>query len=119
LPYIEDSFPDGHYYYYQDNSPIHKSRVVRQWFQLNVPEYQLFDTPAKSFDMNPIENVWGRSKVKVAKNGIFEDLEDLWESIFECWNAMREDIYYSHNLVDSMPNRLQSIINANEGHIKY
>ena len=34
LPYIEDNFPDGHYYYYQDNSPIHYEHHVKDWFEL-------------------------------------------------------------------------------------
>jgi hypothetical protein len=29
LPYIEYEFEDGNIFYYQDNSPIHRSRVVR------------------------------------------------------------------------------------------
>jgi hypothetical protein len=29
LPYIEDEFEDGNIFYYQNNSPIHRSRVVR------------------------------------------------------------------------------------------
>jgi hypothetical protein len=45
LPYIEEHFPDGHFYYYQDNSPIHKARAVREWFEQNIPNHQLFQTP--------------------------------------------------------------------------
>lgn len=45
LPYIEEHFPDGHFYYYQDNSPIHKARAVREWFEQNIPNHQLFQPP--------------------------------------------------------------------------
>lgn len=68
LPYIEEHFPDGHFYYYQDNSPIYKSRVVQQWFQQNIPHHQLFNKPAKSPDIPMIENLWGMAKVKVAND---------------------------------------------------
>jgi hypothetical protein len=30
LPYIEDEFEDGNILYYEDNSPIHRSRVLRE-----------------------------------------------------------------------------------------
>ena len=43
----------------QDNCPIHKSRVVEQWFDDN-PEIIKLLWPAPSPDLNSIENVWGR-----------------------------------------------------------
>jgi hypothetical protein len=63
LPYIEEHFPDGHFYYYQDNSPIHRARTVREWFERNIPVHQIFETPPKSPDIPPIENLWGLAKV--------------------------------------------------------
>jgi hypothetical protein len=59
LPFIEESFADGNFHYYQDNSPIHRALIVRQWFNQNFEPNQLFQTPAKSPDINPIENLWG------------------------------------------------------------
>jgi hypothetical protein len=37
LLYIEEHFSNGHFYYYQDNSPIHRARTVRKWFGWNTP----------------------------------------------------------------------------------
>jgi hypothetical protein len=37
LPYIEEHFSNGHFYYYQDNSPIHRAKTVREWFGWNIP----------------------------------------------------------------------------------
>ena len=119
LPYVEEHFPDGHFYYYQDNSPIHKARIVKEWFQENIPNHQLFETPPKSPDIPPIENLWGRAKVKVANDGIYENCDDLWLAISDAWIEMRENINYAQNLINSIPNRLQAIIDCNGNHTKY
>jgi hypothetical protein len=58
LSYIEDQFPNNHKFYYQDNSSIHRSRVATHWFEQNLNPSQLIRPPSKSFDINPIENVW-------------------------------------------------------------
>ncbi len=60
LSYIEDQFPNDHIFHYQDNSSIHRSRVATHWFEQNFNPSQLIRVHAlpKSFDINPIENVW-------------------------------------------------------------
>ncbi len=78
-----------------------------------------FSTPPKSPDIPPIENLWGRAKVKVENKGIFANEEELWLAISDAWIEMRENVDYAQNLVNSIPNRLQAIINANGGHTKY
>ncbi|XP_064111248.1 paramyosin-like [Macrobrachium nipponense] len=41
----------------QDNSPIHTAHIVTEWCRRH-PEMQEMDWPAKSCDINPIENLW-------------------------------------------------------------
>ncbi len=55
IPYIEE-FRYEDIYYYQDNGPIHRSRIVTNWFEDNFSPGQLNWSPAKSFDINPIKN---------------------------------------------------------------
>ncbi len=48
LDYAEAEFGYGDWYYYQDNSPIHKSQVVNEWFQHNLTPYQRIPAPPNS-----------------------------------------------------------------------
>jgi hypothetical protein len=47
--------------------------IVREWFDDNIFPRKMIRTPAKSFDINPIENVCDIQKVKVARDGIYAD----------------------------------------------
>jgi hypothetical protein len=119
LHYFEENFPDGHFYYYQDNSPIHRAQTVTHWFEQNIPRNQMFGTPAKSPDIPPIENLWARAKVKVEQKMVSLMMRKSFGStISDAWIEMRQNIDYAKNLVNSIPNRLQAIIAANGGHTK-
>jgi hypothetical protein len=73
ISYIEEEFRYEDIYYYEDNSPIHRSRIVTNWFEDNFAPEQLIRTPAKSFDINPIENVWGFQKFETTSEKIMEN----------------------------------------------
>lgn len=111
----------------QDNAPIHISHMVQDqlydWAGRNG--VQLLDWPPNSPDLNLKENVW-----KVLKDRISEDhpelqemlqmihsLEFLDEAANEEWYSIEDRIYL--NLIQSMPRRLQAIIDANGWYTKY
>lgn len=57
LPTARALFHDDPLYFVQDNSPIHTSRPARTWFE-NNQDVTLIPWPAKSPDLNVIENLW-------------------------------------------------------------
>lgn len=104
-------------YVVHDRSPIHMSRMVREWTDAH-PELHFIDWPSKGCDMNPIENLWaimvqkwdiGQERTKAA---IVRHAQDVWEGI-----RRRPDI--CTNLVRSMPRRLNEVIDAQGGWSSY
>lgn len=68
----------------QDNSPIHKSAAVMAFFSRQ--RFELLDWPAKSPDLNPIENVW--SRMEVGWPQIYpRTAENLHAVVQERWDA--------------------------------
>ena len=57
LGVMNDKLGDGSWIFQQDNAPIHTAKIAKEWFtNKNVTVLQW---PAKSPDLNIIENVWG------------------------------------------------------------
>ena len=53
----------------QDNAPVHKSEVVRNF--LAQEQWEVLDWPAYSPDLNPIENIWAIFKKKLARSDCY------------------------------------------------
>jgi len=101
------------YKLYQD--PKHKSWICRNWLLYNCSK--VIDTPAQSPDLNPIENLWALLKKKVAKRGP-TNKNALIKAIHEEWKKIPE--YYDLNqLIQSMPRRLNAVLDAKGHHTKY
>jgi hypothetical protein len=60
-----------------------------------------------------------RVKVKVSNDEIYTNDEELRLSITDSCFEMQNDMQYAVNLINFIPNRLESIINANGGYTKY
>ena len=72
------------------------------------------DWPAKSPDLNPIENAWGYLVHHVYKDGKqYYSLNDLREAI------IREAQDFIKKLIDSMPKRVTKVVEANGNAIGY
>ena len=98
--------------FHQDSAPCHKAKKVMKF--LENKKYDIIKWPGNSPDLNPIENAWNfmKERLKTLDMSSSTKLElaikDLWK------NGLTDD--YFENLVKSMPNRLQMVIN-NKGHM--
>jgi DDE superfamily endonuclease len=103
-----------HWKFIWDNDPKHTSRSIKEW--MHNKGVQLMDFPPYSPDLNPIENLWKDIKYRVGQRHA-RDIEELQTYIEEEWNATSED--FLANLVESMPRRLDAVIEKQGGFTKY
>lgn len=99
-----------------DNDPKHTSHKARDW--LKDHGFTVLLWPANSPDLNPIEHLWNYIKRKLKEypeppKGILE----LWERVQDEWNKIPAE--ECKNLIRSMSSRMEAVIRAKGGHIKY
>jgi len=107
----------------QDNAPVHRARTVREW--LRDCEYVVLEWPPYSPDLNPIEHAW--KLLKDAVHRLYPDLKKIThkptaiarikEIIANAWESI--DGHYFKKLVESMPARIQAVIDARGWYTKY
>ena len=98
----------------QDNHPVHKSRALSKYFQ--EVGWRKLVWPPRSPDLSPIENVWGLLKQKISRE-TFEDIDELEDFIVNWWNSLNAS--YFRNLYESMPIRIQQVIDCDGNYIPY
>lgn len=101
----------------QDNAPIHVSTSSRDYFrERNIP--LLNSWPAKSPDLNIIENLWSTLARDVYKEGRqYSNKKDLKESIVKAWKNIEQTRI--HGLYDSLQRRMIALYDAKGRHTKY
>lgn len=108
LPYIAEIFPGIPYVnFIQDNSGVHRARAVQNWLAAQ-PNLRTLNWPAKSPDMNLIENLWGI----IVQNWEpqIQTREALAQYVFDQWESLRARPDLFDNLIASMPQRLTAVI---------
>jgi len=74
------------------------------------------DWPARSPDLNPIENLWGILVRKVYRNNRqFETVAELKTAIEAAWMEVEPETI--KNLISSMPNRIFQLISKHGNQI--
>jgi len=93
----------------QDNASIHMSAITRAFF--NQHSVRVLPWPARSPDLNPIENVWGLMVQRVYANGkSFSTRDELKVAISNAWENL--SLSYFNTLVMSMNKRCVAVLNG-------
>lgn len=98
----------------QDNAPCHKGRNVTSF--LNGSSQQVLEWPPQSPDLNVIEHVWAYLK-RHRNFSLQQTREEAIKNVHQLWNDI--PMAFLINLVESMPRRLQAVIDAKGGNTKY
>ena len=73
----------------QDNAPVHKSKIIGNFFQEN--EWKVLEWPAYSPDLNHIENLVAILQQRLRKQTVFwENLEEKVWNLEWNWRRRRE-----------------------------
>lgn len=84
VPYLNDVNEDPRFM--QDNDPRHTSRRAGYWME--DMEINWWKTPAKSPDMNPIENLWHELKEYIQRAMKPKTKDTLVAGILELWDKV-------------------------------
>ncbi len=93
---------------------------THSWGRKNMvwDQHRVLEWPAKSPDLNPIENLWGIMVRTVYPNGKqYNNVHDLEVAIMDCWAQLDESIL--KKLADSMTNRLVEVLKRKGNFIGY
>ena len=99
-------FPSEYWIFQDDNAPCHQAKLVKRWMQSHGVAQM--NWPTQSPDLNPIENLWHRINVIIAKNKP-SNKRELIENIIQAWHHIvtPEEL---RSLVQSMPRWCRAMI---------
>ncbi|KAJ4443181.1 hypothetical protein ANN_04831 [Periplaneta americana] len=115
IPSARKRYQKGTLFFQQDNHPIHTANRIERWFTRRC-DVDPVDWPPNSPDMNRIQNLWAAVKRILRSNWAEQPPvgtpEELWDRVLEAWEEMTKNLDLFHNLVDSMPRRMRTVVAA-------
>lgn len=109
-----ETLVEGEWVLQEDNDPKHTSKKAQQWKEEH--DIKRMTWPAQSPDQNCIENLWRVMKYKVAASNP-QTVKELVTSIKKVWSNLPLEL--AQNLVNSMSNRVNAVIEANGDYTLY
>jgi len=107
-------FPNNDAIFQYDNSSKHTARNVQLWFQEHEDALQHLSWPAQSPDLNIIEPLWSvlesRMRSRFPPQSSLKQLEDVLQ---EEWYSIPLETL--HNLRQSIPRRIPTALQTNDG----
>lgn len=108
---------ENNFIFQQDNDPKHTAKSTKAYLA-EEKGYTVLPWPSQSPDLNPIEHLWRHLKIKLAQyDRRATSVHELWERVKVEWETFDEDICCKY--IDSMPARVEAVINANGGNTRY
>ena len=106
-------------FFLQDGARPHVSKATMAVINQKKEElgFEVIDWPGNSPDLNPIENCWNWMKDKLQPLNV-TSIQQLWEEIKRLW-CTGTPTKYLKKLSDSMPRRLQMVVDSNGEMTKY
>lgn len=99
----------------QDNARPHVAGIVRNY--LEEVGIDTMAWPARSPDLNPIENLWDTIGRRLREERNLNTLEDVGRRLIEIWEEIDQNDIRS--LILSMGRRCQAVISARGGNTRY
>jgi hypothetical protein len=108
-------FPGNGYLFQDDNAPVHRARSTKEYVART--RLKNISWPAKSPDLNVIENIWLyiKAKLEIRIHKINSNSDLFWE-IFRIWQTILLTCIKLTNLYDSFPRRILNVITM-KGHL--
>ena len=116
VPQLRAWFPNGNGIFMHDGAPCHRAKIITAF--LRSKNIMTLDWPGNSPDLNPIENVWGIIKRRISSQTTTTK-QELISSIIQHWHRNATLSNTLSKLIDSMPKRMQAVIDAKGGHTKF
>jgi transposase len=115
LPKIREMFGDHEFVFQQDNASIHNAAIAKQYYREN--DINIMKWPARSPDLNPVENVFGlMSNIVYKRRKKYHTIDSLWEGIDNAFKSLK--IETIKKLYDGMKKRLLMVVEKHGDIIK-
>jgi transposase len=115
LPFMNE-LGAADYTFQDDNAAAHTANVVKRWKEENLPKVLAW--PAQSPDLNPIEHLWAELKSSVrARKPRPKNKRELEVVVKEEWLKIQPSKI--EKLIDSMPRRVEAVIDNKGNPTKY
>jgi hypothetical protein len=112
LPEFTKIFGSRSWAFQHDGAPAHSAKSTNDWLRANVPEFicsgPAGDWPAKSPDLNWIENIWGVLGQKCSEGEVPRSVGALKRRVIKAWESIPAKTF--ENCAKSMPKRLADVV---------
>ncbi|GES85653.1 IS630 family transposase [Rhizophagus clarus] len=106
----------GDIIFQQDNDLKHTTTLTKKWFEDNGIE--VLPWPPQLPDLNPIEHLWNDIDCQIrALNVEIKGKDALWEYVSKIWNETLLET--CTKLIETIPERIQDVINAKGGYTQW